>query len=917
MSLVQCWSNIFFWFGYGIGCHPWRFIVGCFGLVALSSLGILRFHHEKHPVKLWIPRTSDFIHDTDWLMTQYREGYRIQSILVTAPNVLTPEVLQKLEEIQEKVKGINANGVTWEDLCFRIPVVDFNFKRRRRDTSLDLAMDYVDYEKEYEFDPGSLLGKDMYCRIINNLDMACMEQSLLELWKFNKEKIFKLTEDKIIKALNRTKISPVFGHPTNYLRLLGGIQRNETGHVIGASALLSVYMVHINFMEVNFGEIGNEAGTADWATKPILRWEQKFIDVMENITNNVEGIEIFYETGRSFADISAASMFQDIDKLIIGIVIMFVFIQAVVSKFNMVEFRLILGSVGLLCIGMAFIVACGFCSLFGVSYGPVHTALPFLLMGIGIDDMFVIMACWRNLNLGKDQVSLPEKIGRTMQQAGASITVTTLTDVAAFLVGSLTILPSLQSFCIYAAVGVLVTYIFQVTFFVAAFTLDEIRISSNRNCLMICHKHTNYKPNPCSEVEYSKRIFHQVYSKVIFTTPGKCLVLLLTLAFAGIGIRGNMFLRQKFDPNWFLGENTHLYKYNMKKAEFFPDIGQTAGIYIGRLNYSAELPNIHRLVTQFKEEKDIMKNLEEWYSEFRYYCKRYFNKDISTDILSDEQFSTYLSRFLFNPSGSKYQKMFRFDEDLRCGEPAPPIRVSSFEFKFKLFDGPEESLPAMNKIKRMLRESNFTTGDRFATLWGKVLANWVTDEVIDTELYRNLALACICVMICTAILIVNFVACFFVFICVLLTLICVGGFLYYWGMTIDTTTCIGLQLATGLCVDYAAHICHAFLSRSGSKSTRILETMTDIGPAIFSGGFSTLIAVTMLSISESYIFTAFFKIFLLIVLFGIFHGAVFLPVVLSLIGPKPYNISTTTKSQSQALQVYSLCDVEPRKAEVS
>jgi len=41
----------------------------------------------------------------------------------------------------------------------------------------------------------------------------------------------------------------------------------------------------------------------------------------------------------SFADISAASMFQDVNKLIIGIVLMFIYIQTIISKFNRLEFR--------------------------------------------------------------------------------------------------------------------------------------------------------------------------------------------------------------------------------------------------------------------------------------------------------------------------------------------------------------------------------------------------------------------------------------------------------------------------------------------------------------------------------------------------------------------------------------------------
>lgn len=913
-AIIGSLERFFYRFGFTIGCHPWRYILGCLGLVALSGLGILRFHHEKNPMKLWIPRNSDFIHDTNWLLNQFREGQRVQSILITAPNVLEPKVLQKLEDIQQKLENLNADGITWEDVCFRIPVVDFVFKRRKREDRENLLLDkdHVDYEKDFVYDLGSLLGDDMYCRIINKLDTACMEHSVLELWKFSQQKINNLTEEKIIKALNRTTVSPVYGHPTDYVRLLGDIRRNETGHIVGASALLSLYMVHVDFLSVNFDENGNEAGTADWATTPILKWERKFMDMMENVTRHAQDIEVFYEAGRSFADISAAAMFQDIDKLIVGIIMMFIYIQLIVSKFNMVEFRLLIGSTGLLCILMAFVVACGFCSLLGISYGPVHTALPFLLLGIGVDDMFVIVTCWKNLNLGNNQMSLPEKMGRTLQQAGASITVTTVTDITAFLVGSLTILPSLQSFCLYAAAGLLMTYIFQATFFVACFVLDERRIEKNHNCALICYKHTNYKPNPCSEAEYTKQFLHTVYSKAVFTKPGKFLVIFLTLGFAAAGIRGSMLLKQKFDPNWFLAKHTHLYKFNMERAKFFPDIGQNAAIYFGRLNYSAELPNIYRLLTQFKQEENIIKNLEEWYSGFRYYVNRNIEKDIATDILSDDEFSTYISKYLFSPSGSKYQKNFRFDGNLHCGQPAPPVTVSSFDFKFKLFDGPEEFLPAMNKVKKLLHESNFTTGDRFSTVWGKVLANWVTDEVIDTELYRNLALACVCVMVCTLLLIINIMACLSVFLCVLLTLVSVGGFLHFWGQTIDSTSCIGLQLATGLCVDYAAHICLAFLSRTGTRSSRILDAVTDMGPAVYSGGISTLLALSMLALSDSYIFTSFFKIFFLVVLFGLFYGTMFLPVLLSLIGPKPYELLQTTAPQPEEMKVYSPCNAEER-----
>jgi hypothetical protein len=64
--------------------------------------------------------------------------------------------------------------------------------------------------------------------------------------------------------------SPVYGHPTDYVQLLGDIQRNDTGHIIGASALLSMYMVHVDYVSANFDEIGNDAGTSEWVCKHSL-----------------------------------------------------------------------------------------------------------------------------------------------------------------------------------------------------------------------------------------------------------------------------------------------------------------------------------------------------------------------------------------------------------------------------------------------------------------------------------------------------------------------------------------------------------------------------------------------------------------------------------------------------------------------
>jgi predicted RND superfamily exporter protein len=103
-------------------------------------------------------------------------------------------------------------------------------------------------------------------------------------------------------------------------------------------------------------------------------------------------------------------------------------------------------------------------------------------------------------------------------------------------------------------------------------------------------------------------------------------------------------------------------------------------------------------------------------------------------------------------------------------------------------------------------------------------------------------------------------------------------------------------LAVGLSVDYAAHVAHAFLnieSQEGDKNartTRVLTAVKHIGAAVIYGAGSTLLAISMLAFSTGYVFTAFFRIFFLVILFGLWHGLILLPVVLSTIGPQSLHV---------------------------
>lgn len=56
-------------------------------------------------------------------------------------------------------------------------------------------------------------------------------------------------------------------------------------------------------------------------------------------------------------------------------------------------------------------------------------------------------------------------------------------------------------------------------------------------------------------------------------------------------------------------------------------------------------------------------------------------------------------------------------------------QVSSIDVFFWSFGTSAENVAAMNTMKNLARNANFTTGDKFVTVWSKLFANWVTDEV--------------------------------------------------------------------------------------------------------------------------------------------------------------------------------------------
>jgi predicted RND superfamily exporter protein len=89
----------------------------------------------------------------------------------------------------------------------------------------------------------------------------------------------------------------------------------------------------------------------------------------------------------------------------------------------------------------------------------------FLLLGVGMDDTFVMLNAWhRQSDLSTKTIS--ENMKDTYEEAAVSITITSITNIISFLVGAF--VPgfnTVQIFCMYTAIGLVCVYVWTLTFY--------------------------------------------------------------------------------------------------------------------------------------------------------------------------------------------------------------------------------------------------------------------------------------------------------------------------------------------------------------------------------------------------------------------------------------------------------------------
>lgn len=140
--------------------------------------------------------------------------------------------------------------------------------------------------------------------------------------------------------------------------------------------------------------------------------------------------------------------------------------------------------------------------------------IPFLVLAVGVDNLFILVHTYNRLD--KTQYGgVSESIADALGQVGPSILITSMSEGACFAIGSVTDMPAVKTFALYATVAIFFNFILQITAFVAFMAIDQSRYDAGRLDLLLCIQTSEREAIQTPSDGFLQRVFEKFYTPFI------------------------------------------------------------------------------------------------------------------------------------------------------------------------------------------------------------------------------------------------------------------------------------------------------------------------------------------------------------------------------------------------------------------
>eukprot|EP00049_Salpingoeca_infusionum_P009689 m.164687 g.164687 ORF g.164687 m.164687 type:complete len:937 (+) comp14407_c0_seq2:573-3383(+) len=729
-----------------------------------------------------------------------------------------------------------------------------------------------------------------------NITGVCLEFSVLDFFNYNRTIIE--NDNDVMQTINNkltTNMNPTLAKAS----IFGGMTpENSTTPTIAFVEALYLRFIFTNLEErVNNTRVFDEA-RAEWELEAatVLRESEDFVAT--------QALPFF---GGDFSDAATSAISGDTSLIPIGYIFLVVYAVWALSTRNYVYSYGSMAALSVVAIGFAIVGMLGLGQIFGIEYSFVVQAAFFLLMGLGVDDTFVILGSHSHLSHIKD---VEERMGQTLASSGVSITITSITSTFAFAAGVITSLPAIRIFCLYSLMGILCTFILQITFVLGCLVLTTRREQAKRADWLCCIKPSEPEAKCCSSEKFDENapdILDQIFGiwmpKYILHPAGKFVVLLIAVVLTATAAYYATQVPTDFNIVLFIPKEHPILNSYAALLDYSGGETLTLDLVTGasELGYGANETQdaLTDVVTDLVDNEFILYCANNWWLAFLGWAQTNKAAELVGGYIPDAKFYPFLTEFLAEPANTGYARQIV----LEAGE----IALARIECEAADFRAREVEL--VDSVRAVVANYTILGGSNVTTDRGDAVTPFMYNEnflffdgyaVIKTETLRNVLIAAVAVLVITLLLLAN-VGSALILLCMLaLVDVNVLGFMYYVDLDFNSVTAVNLVVAVGLAIDASVHIAHAFLASHGTRDERAKKALRKLGKSVFSGTFSTFIPLAVLGAAQSYIFTVFFKLLSIILFFAFFFGAMVLPVVLSMIGPAPYPVPEFMSSSSSS-----------------
>ncbi|XP_030679629.1 protein patched homolog 2 isoform X2 [Nomascus leucogenys] len=276
--------------------------------------------------------------------------------------------------------------------------------------------------------------------------------------------------------------------------LLGGMARDPQGQLLRAEALQSTFLLMSprQLYEHFRGDYQtHDIGWSEEQASTVLQaWQRHFVQLAQEALpeNASQQIHAFSSTTlddilHAFSEVSAA-------RVVGGYLLMLAYACVTMLRWDCTQSQGAVGLAGVLLVALAVASGLGLCALFGITFNAATTqVLPFLALGIGVDDVFLLAHAFTEALPG---TPLQERMGECLQRMGTSVVLTSINNMAAFLMAALVPIPALRAFSLQAAIVVGCTFVAVMLVFPAILSLDLRRRHCQRLDVLCCFS------SPCS-----------------------------------------------------------------------------------------------------------------------------------------------------------------------------------------------------------------------------------------------------------------------------------------------------------------------------------------------------------------------------------------------------------------------------------